>query len=382
MSSRPEPEEFAALRQAFDLFRRSSGDLAASYDALQDEVRRLNRALAEAYQRLAAELKQREQLLNLLPGAVLVLNTDGCVEGANDRAGALFGAIAYGEPWGTALTMRPTAAEEQDEFLLETPAGIRRLALTRSERPVPGGEILLFTDITAARERELKRRRRERLAEMGRMAANLAHQLRTPLATALLYLSQLDAEDLAPEQRIRYQARALERLQRLEQLVRDTLRHVRDGDDRGRSVCAGDLVIALQRAQLPLFRQKNVTLEVVAPPVLRLPGTLEGWEAVLGNLLANALYFTPGGRKVILQVANIPEGVEMTVEDEGTGLKAEAESRLFEPFFTTRTDGTGLGLSIVRDYVESLGGRISAANSPQGGCRIHIGFDLIGTKLA
>ncbi len=382
MSSRPGPEEFAALRRAFDLFRRSSGDLAASYDALQDEARRLNRELAEAYQRLEAELKQREQLLNLLPGAVLVLDTNGCVEGANDRAEALFGAIAYGKPWGEALATRPAVAEEQDEFLLETLAGIRHLALTRSKRPAPGGEILLFTDITAARERELERRRRERLTEMGRMAANLAHQLRTPLATALLYLSQLDAEDLSPEQRIQYQSRAVERLRRLEQLVRDTLRHVRDGDDRGRSVCTGDLVAALRRAQLPLFRQKNVALEITVPPSLRLPGTLEGWEAVLGNLLANALYFTPGGRKVILRVVAVSKGVEMTVEDEGTGLEVEAESRLFEPFFTTRTDGTGLGLSIVRDYVESLGGRISAANSSRGGCRIQIGVGLTGTELA
>jgi len=383
MGDGPDSEELTALREAFDLFRRSSGELTASYDALQGEVARLNSELAAAYQRLESELKQREQLLNLLPGAVLVLDPEGRIEEGNRQAHALFGsAVVRGQAWNGMTNGPLRAAEEPGEYRLERPEGERRMVVTASGRPPPGGEILLFTDVTDARERERERQRRERLADMGRMAANLAHQLRTPLATAVLYLSQLDSKELAPDRRAEYLDRARERLRRLEQLVRDALRHVRRADETTQCIDAGRLRVALEHGHGPLYRQKNVELRFAWSDDLSLPGSLSGWEAALGNILANALHFTAAGACVRVSLQERAETIELCVADEGPGLAPGLEDRLFEPFFTTRADGTGLGLSVARDHVQGLDGQIAAGNRDGGGCAVEISVPRTGTRLA
>jgi two-component system sensor histidine kinase FlrB len=383
MAAGPDARELSALHEAFDLFRRSSGELAASYEALQGEVARLDRELASAYQRLESELKQREQLLNLLPGAVLVLDSCGGIEEANHQARTLFGDLGEERAdWNTVRSACMEETEEPGEYRLRHGADVRLLVFTASNRPPPGGQILLFTDVTDTRERERERGRRERLAEMGRMAANMAHQLRTPLATAVLYLSQFDVDDADPAQRTEYVARALERLRRLEQLVRDALRHVRSTDEIGQGVSAGRLRDVLERCHAPLYRQKNVGLRFDWPDSVYIPGTLESWEAVLDNLLANALHFSKGATEVIAQLQKGAQSLRIRILDEGSGLALGLEKRLFEPFFTTRADGTGLGLSVARDYVEELGGRIGASNREEGGCVVEILVPLIGTKFA
>lgn len=372
--------DMAALKEAFELFSQTSAELSASYESLQLEVKRLNEELASANRRLSSELRQREQLLNLLPGAVLILDDQGQIEEANDTAHQLFGELPPHTRWEALLE----ATDETDEFLLRAKDVQRRLALTRSARP-DGGHILLLADITEARERERERRRRERLSEMGRMSANLAHQLRTPLATALLYLSQLDDRTLDSEERGRYLTRGLSRLRRLEQLVADMLRFVRGSNDHiDTKVPVSALVETLAQTQEPLYRQKNVELHFEPDATIEaLPGTLEGWESMLGNLLSNALHFSPVGHTVSLRIGeSSPDRIRIDVCDNGPGLTGEAPQRLFEPFFTTRKDGTGLGLAIVRDYMEGLGGTAMAFNRAPGGCCIRLDLPKAGTDLA
>lgn len=369
------------LKEAFELFNFQSGELAASYEALRKEVAQLNKDLALAYQRLEVQLAQHEQLLNLLPGAVLVLDIDGRVVEENQQARELFELDRHKfRDWSTLQEMFLSNSGELDEYLISRMQEPRRLVLTSTECPPPGGTILLFTDVTERSRHEQERRRRERLAEMGRMAANLAHQLRTPLATAMLYLSQLQESGASGDGR--QLARALERLHRLEQLIRDTLRHVRLGEERGAEINADHVLTIIEQDQLPLYRQKNVALRFERSKNLTLPGTLEGWEAVLGNLLANALHFTPAGGEVLVTLCEEDGLVVLGVADQGPGFDPKLGSCLFEPFFTTRPDGTGLGLSIVNDYIEELGGRVTAENLHAGGCAIELRLPGIGTGLA
>lgn len=375
-------KQLQALAEAFQLFRVSSTELEASYGALQDEVKRLNTELAAANRRLALELDERELLLNLLPGAVLVLSPTGVIEKANGLALEFFGSLNRHVPWRQALSNSVEAIEGSEDYLVTYNTSRKRLALTVSSRPDPGGQILLFTDVTEARQREKERRRRERLVEMGRMAANLAHQLRTPLSTAVLYFSQLDGRSTDNERRQLYLDRGLAQLHRLELLVRDTLSYVRVRDSDGQSCSARKLWVALDKTYTPLFRQKNVTLSAIAPPNLILTGSLEGWESVIGNLLTNALHFTPPGRKVVLNCSATDDQTLIDVLDEGKGIEEQIKDQLFEPFFTTRPDGTGLGLSIARDYLESIGARLQATNVAGGGCRMLITLPASGTKLA
>src|SRR5690606_24896663 len=101
--------------------------------------------------------------------------------------------------------------------------GERRVSLAESALASGGGRIVLIHDITAAHEMKASLERNQRLAAMGEMAASLAHQLRTPLATALLYSANLAKPDLAEDARARFAEKASEQLRRLERLIQDVL---------------------------------------------------------------------------------------------------------------------------------------------------------------
>ncbi len=364
------------LIEAFGLFAHRAETLVSAYDALRTQVEELD-------QRVRAELRQREQLLNLLPGAVVVLDADGRVESLNDRAQGLFHLHPDGlQRWANISDLLLEGTEEANEYVISGRAGPRRFALTERSRPHPGGKVLLFTDVTESRARDAERRRRERLVEMGRVTANLAHQLRTPLAAAILHISQLNSGIAPPTRHAEHLGAALERLHRLEHLIRDTLRYARLPDDREHFVSAASLRALLERIYTPLYRQKTVTLGFQWSENRTLPGSLPGWEAVLGNLLANALHFTPAGGAVNVALEPHDGECRIAVEDSGPGLDPEALDRVFEPFFTTRPDGAGLGLSVAKDYINGLGGRISARACSSGGCRMEIVVPVVGTTLA
>lgn len=212
-------------------------------------------------------------------------------------------------------------------------------------------------------EKEAQResaQRRERLAAMGEMAARLAHQLRTPLATALLYAAQLGEPALPAVERSRFAGKIVDRLHHLEQLINDMLQFVHGVNAGFEPVEAADLLHDAFHIMEPQAVARGLVLELrdeSAGCVLRVDR--RALSGALLSLLENAMQAcTTGGR--ICLVAAVPDGeLAFCVSDTGTGIAPEIQARLFDPFFTTRSGGTGLGLTIVNAVAESHGGRIA-----------------------
>ncbi len=209
--------------------------------------------------------------------------------------------------------------------------------------------------------------RRERLSALGEMAAQVAHQLRTPLSTALLYTGHLARPHLSEADRIRFAEKALSRLRYLERLIQDMLLFVK-GARLSEEIFAIPLLLEeVAQTIEPHAAGKGVQLHMTPPAAdTALRGDRQAIAGALINLLENALQACDGNGSVHLTVGG--EGspfAAFRVEDTGAGIPESALERLFEPFFTTRGEGSGLGLAIVRQVAEAHGGWVE--HTPRGG---------------
>jgi two-component system sensor histidine kinase FlrB len=246
-----------------------------------------------------------------------------------------------------------------------------------------GGRIVLLHDVTETHRLRVQAERNERLAAMGEMAAQLAHQLRTPLAAALLYAGNLEMPELSEQNRVGIARKTVERLKALERLIQDTLLFAR-GEALGREeFSATELIDELRQTFEPLARRRGVTLDVQAEAggadAARVTGNRKALAGALTNLLENALEAVDGAGTVTLSAHR--EGGQMTlaVRDNGRGIPADVVSRLFEPFFTTRAEGTGLGLAIARGVARAHGGGIDVRSVPGEGTEFILTLPLAAT---
>ena len=336
------------LEQAFSLFTQASEQLAASYQELQQQVERLTQELAVAngellrqYQEKAALSERLSSLLEALPAGVVEVDAAGRVVEANPAAERLLGTSPTGERWSR-LEDRLEPTNTPDEYVLGEAEAARRLQVATTLRPQSGRAIVVLHDITENHQIRRALERHQRLSQMGEMAARLAHQLRTPLATALLYAGNLARPHLADEDRQRFAGKAVDRLRHLESLIQQMLWFVKGQQAGVERVPVQDVLAEVVGIIEPQMERKGYvfslanTLTEVQIRVER--KTLIG---VLINLLENAIQATLPGKQIALSACRGTDGVVIAVQDQGCGIPPENLERLFEPFFTTRSDGTG-----------------------------------------
>ncbi|HEX8697612.1 MAG TPA: ATP-binding protein [Myxococcaceae bacterium] len=229
---------------------------------------------------------------------------------------------------------------------------------------------------------EYARARAEKLATLGRLAANVLHELNNPLAFVRANLQFLRQELRAlPQQDIQPLQEALEEtatgVERIQQIAAD-LRGFSRMDEEGPARCSlADVVPSTLRiASLRLKHVEKVWVELPEnlPEVNASPQRL---AQVLLNLLVNAgdaLAARKEGAEVRLTARHEQGHVTLLVEDNGPGIPPDVLPRLFEPFFTTKGPelGTGLGLALSRELIEKFNGSLSAENRPEGGARMRL----------
>lgn len=384
----PSPQE---LEQAFSLFNEASAQLASAYQDLQDQVVRLTAELAVANGELRTQYEEKEALsrrlgllLDALPGGVVVLDAGGRVLEGNPVALALLGGDSVGRAWSEIEARRLAATAAPQEWQLRDALGMlqpRWVSIGASPLDPAGGRILLIADITEARRLREQLERHKRLSAMGEMAAGLAHQLRTPLATALLYAGNLARPGLPDADRLRFAEKAQTRLRDLERMIQDMLTFVRGVPAVHDLIPLPELMHELAQVMEPQMASRGVRFELrIADTDIALRGNRKALAGAFVNLLENALQACAPGGEVRLEARTEAGLAWVCVADSGAGMPAEVQERLFEPFFTTRTDGTGLGLAIVRSVVSAHGGEVRVESVPGRGAAFTVCLPLAGAQ--
>ena len=219
-------------------------------------------------------------------------------------------------------------------------------------------------EITARKQVEARLREQAALAQLGQLAAVVAHEVRNPLAGLRATLQVIDRRVSEPRDRSAIAA-MIQRIDGLNDKLEDLLLYARPKPPRPQAVDVQTLLRdVVTSAQISTGRPEG-SIPVCGDNVKAIadPDML---RAALLNLTLNACQAAPGG-KVDVRVATSGNGCGIGVYDRGPGIPPEIRDRIFEPFFTTRVNGTGLGLAIVKRLMELQDGTVELRDREGGG---------------
>ena len=379
MLNQIEQDRLNELEQAFELFNATSMQLTNAYDGLQEQVAHLQRQLDDTHQEKRRVADRLSRLLNLLPAGVIVLNENNEVVEMNPSAKLILGDDALNRDWDVVLMNVFLQSNDAGELIThdETVYQLSEAGLDEAS-----GKILLIQNVTSARQLQEHINRHQRLHSMGEMAASLAHQIRTPLSSALLYVSQMNSEGLDSDRREQFVGKALNSLHHLEGLVKDMLQYARGGKGSEKQIDLTEMMSQLKRsieAQVK-FVESEITFEAFVPGMVVI-GDQDALMTALQNFMGNVIDVMGSGASMAVSVHKLPGNkVDLIVSDNGPGIEPELLERVFEPFYTNRAKGTGLGLAVVRAIAEAHAGKAWVKSIPGYGSKFGIRLPLAVMK--
>jgi len=388
-------DELISLVEAFQFFNRSTSVLNQAYRRLESaaeglarELEETNRKLADKNQELDQVIRYHEDILNSIGSGVIATDLEGRITIFNRTAEEITGYLAE-ELIGKNYHEFMSGELEDQAPLLQTlisgspVKGFDRelplkdggtLAVKSSSSWITSaageriGAVETFEDISQVRELERRVLHQKTLVALGEMAAQVAHELRNPLA-GIKGFAGLLAEDLAEDSSgYRMAKRIVEGVESLDRIATNLLILTQD--------CAGEF----KRQPLePIFDQAIALVEASSGgkfkvkrdfPPESCPAKVdaEKIKQLLLNLLGNSCEAVEGRGEAIAGYRFNPlaNEVKLFIQDDGPGVGDEDLEKIFNPFYTTKTQGTGLGLAIAKKIAELHRGKIEY-NSPQGG---------------
>jgi signal transduction histidine kinase len=235
-------------------------------------------------------------------------------------------------------------------------------------------KVLGDTHQSLREERDL-RRKAERHAILGKMAASLAHEVRNPIAAIRLHAQLLDADALSDFELSR--GLIVSEAERLEDLVGQWMSYARPEPPRLVMVDLAAILSESVRLITPQAMHAGVTIDLQCSdsgcPV-EIMADRNRLMQVFGNLLRNAVQAMPSGGQVTVLLEDEPDRVVVMVSDQGAGFSENALEHLGEPFFSEKEGGMGLGLAVVKDICEAHRGNLEAHNLAGGGACIRVAF--------
>jgi signal transduction histidine kinase len=221
--------------------------------------------------------------------------------------------------------------------------------------------------------------RLDRLAALGALVSEVVHEVRNPLVSVKTFLQLLPERMDDPEFHRDFRALVESEVARLERMLDDLLRHARPPStpSHGEGARVGEAIATTRQLLAYRCRERGIELDVrIRPELPTLALTVDALRQLLLNLLLNATQVTREGGRIVLRAdwSEIEANhVEIRIDDEGPGIDTTLGDRIFEPFWTTRSEGAGgLGLAICKRIVEEAGGAIDASNRREGGARLRV----------
>jgi len=383
--------EAGLLLEAFQMFTQASSSLESAFQQLQDRTRRLSDELAAKNRELKRSLREKEEAQNFLariienlPCGVLVLDEAGKVMHCNPVARRILGRqdktrtpskrskrcdSGVQKYLGAFSDREDGSGEVEIPLVLGRKMKVLATASTslRSPSGAKAGTLHIIRDVTEAKAMEARNKRGERLAAMGEMAVELAHEIRNPLGSIELFASLLEKELPRPSDPARWAENIRIGSRSLNNIVSNMLHFANPLAPQFQEVQLHTVIREILSFAEPILKQREVWIETrLEARENTVSGDRELLKQMILNLVLNSLQAMPSKGSITIGTRDVHvlpggaacEGVELTVRDTGFGIPPENLAHIFDPFFTTNKNGTGLGLSVVHQIIEQHSGFI------------------------
>jgi signal transduction histidine kinase len=316
-------------------------------------------------------LEYSNRLLESLDSAVVATDTDGRITSANRAASRLLD-VEQWDPaptlavlpspiaWAMAFALRCSWAVREVEATIDTQTHkalpvVFSTTVLHDEAEGVSGALVVVTDLSVVKAFERSHRRTEHLATMNRFYAGIAHEIRTPLTSISNFVAMLSERFDDVEYR-----EAASRILPLEvaRIVRlaERLRLMAPSQDATlASTDLSQLLADVLTLQEPRARERGVTLSLdCSADALRVMADADQLMQLFVNLVNNAIEAIPNGGTVVVRAHrdSTSDTILAQVIDDGVGLEPQLRSKIFQPFFTTKSLGTGLGLAICKEIAD------------------------------
>ena len=307
---------------------------------------------------LRQQNNQNNQLIDVMPTGLVILDGNGIVIKVNKMASQLLDEPILGHAWYDVIkrSFEPRADDWHEVSL----KGGRRVKLEISALGDQPGQLIMITDLTQTRLLQDKLGQMQRLSSLGHMVSTLAHQIRTPLSSAMLYSANLNNYNLDEASRKNFQEKLFLRLKDLEQQVNDMLLFSKSGKEQVVAELSVNHLVndAVTNMEAIIAKAKAIVRVKICQDDCQILGNKNALEGAIQNLIHNSLQVIKEQAEINIQVKCYDSFAYISVEDNGIGIPDELTEKVFEPFYTSKMQGTGLGLSVVKSVVEAHQGQV------------------------
>lgn len=399
-------DQYHFLQKSFHEFNQATERLQNAFTNLERKFEEINKELEYKNQELKRTVREKEEvkdylrnILESLTTGVVVTDLTGSITTLNRCAETFFG-ISQNQVTGKHIKVLFDNLTDFERMVLpgteHNENTWKKVNLKdriidvfaspmRDERGKITGTVFILRDITRIEKLEEMAKRTEKLAAMGEMAANIAHEIRNPLGSIELFASLL-MKDMKNE---KYQGRLshiITSVKNMDNKISNLLMFTAQRNPIMRRINIHRIVKEVLQFSEAVIKQEGITLSVTyagVEPCVR--GDAEMLKQVFLNILLNSIQAMPDGGCLSIDtvVSRDHDGrrtgnnVKVTVSDTGVGIPRENLKKIFDPFFSTRERGSGLGLAIVHNIVHVHGGAIDVESRENEGTLFTLLFPLM-----
>ncbi len=354
---------------------------------------------ARLYQELLDTKQYLEKIIGNMGNGLITIAGEGYITVFNSEAEAITGIIASNalgrdaasvlDPKLYALyskTLDDKLSKKEEEIMLQI--GFEKRYLSCDTSVIEFSEtgklevIMVLSNVTRIKMLEQEKSQSQRLASLGEMAANIAHEIKNPLVSIKTFAELLPEKYEDNHFRNNFSVVVSQEITRINNLVTEMLNYVKNSELYLEQVKLDLLIDDVLLLLSPQFEREKIKIQKHYDPDLpSLSADTSLIKQALINVCVNAIQAMPGGGDLNIGFrcgngAAHYSGIEIFIEDSGEGIEESIKNCIFDPFVTSKADGIGLGLSVSQKIVMAHGGQISCKPAVGGGTRFNITLPL------